>query len=117
MTFRRREGHGQKLERIMAKVKHIALIKFKADTSEENIERVFSELLDLSENVPGIEDYVSGPNCSPQGMSQGLTHGFVMTFTDTAARDGYLAHPEHDKFVAFANSLVEQVIVVDFEVG
>ena len=101
----------------MAKVKHIALVKFKADTSAESIDRVFSELLDLTENVSGVEDYVSGPNGSPQGLAQGYTHGMVMTFSDTAARDAYLAHPDHEKFLAFTNPLVESVVIVDFEVG
>ncbi|MBM3872033.1 MAG: Dabb family protein, partial [Verrucomicrobia bacterium] len=45
----------------MAKVKHIALIQFKADTTPEQIDHVFSALLDLSESIPGVEDFISGP--------------------------------------------------------
>ena len=44
----------------MAKVKHIALIKFKEGTSQEQIDKVFEQLMDLSETIPSIEDYVSG---------------------------------------------------------
>jgi quinol monooxygenase YgiN len=100
----------------MAKVKHAVFVKFKETTTPEQIEQVFSDLLDLSEAIEGVEDYVAGPNNSPQGLSQGYTHGFIMTFTDAAARDAYLPHPEHKAFEEKALPLVESVAVVDFEV-
>ena len=56
----------------------------------------------MSESVPGIDDYVSGANCSAEGRTQGLTHGFIMTFADAAARDAYIVHPEHERFKARA---------------
>lgn len=99
----------------MAKVKHIALIQFKADTTPDQIDQIFNALLDLSESIPGVEDFISGPNNSPEGQSGGHTHAFVMTLTDTAARDAYLTHPEHQAFVQNAMPLIEKVTVVDFE--
>ena len=99
----------------MAKVKHIALLKFKEGTAQEQIDKVFEQLMDLSETIPGIEDYVSGPNNSPEGKSEGYTHGFIMTFEDVTARDAYLPHPEHKRFQAEALPYVESVIVLDFE--
>lgn len=100
----------------MSKVKHIGLIKFKEGTSQEQIEQVFNELMDISESIPGIEDYVSGPNTSPEGLSQGYTHAFVMTFTDAAARDAYLPHPDHERFKTLAGPFLDSVAVCDFEV-
>jgi len=100
----------------MSKVKHIALLKFKDGTSEEQINKLFDDLLDLSETVDGIEDYVSGPNTSPEGKSAGYTHGFIMTFSDSMARDNYVVHPEHKKFQEAATPVVDSVVVVDFEV-
>ena len=100
----------------MSKVKHIGLIKFKQGTSQEQIDQVFSELMDVSESITGIEDYVSGQNSSPEGLSQGYTHGFVMTFADAAARDTYLTHPEHEKFKGSAMPHVESACILDFEV-
>jgi quinol monooxygenase YgiN len=100
----------------MPKVKHTVFLKFRDTTTPEQIEQVFNDLLDLSEAVEGIEDYVAGPNNSPQGLSQGYTHGFIMTFADAAARDAYLPHPEHKAFEQKALPLIESVAVVDFEV-
>lgn len=100
----------------MAKVKHIGLIKFKEGTSEEQVDNLFEQLLDLSESIEGIEDYVSGPNISPEGLSDGFTHGFVMTFVDVAARDAYLPHPEHERFKQNFLPVIEKATIVDFEV-
>ena len=79
------------------------------------IGKVFEQLMDLSETIPSIEDYVSGPNNSPEGKSDGYSHGFIMTFADVTARDAYLPHPEHKRFQAEALPYVESVIVFDFE--
>jgi quinol monooxygenase YgiN len=100
----------------MAKIKHIALFKFKEGTAEEQVQKVLDELMELSENVPGIEDYVAGLNNSPEGLNKGYTHGFVMTFTDTAARDAYLPHPEHERIKTDVLPLIEDVAIFDFEV-
>jgi hypothetical protein len=98
------------------KVKHVALLKFKEGTPQEQIEEVFNQLMDLSENVPGIEDYVAGPNNSPEGLTEGFTHGFVMTFHDAAARDAYLTNTDHERFKTNALPLIDKLIVFDFEV-
>lgn len=100
----------------MAKVKHIVFFKFKESASPEQIDKIFEELMDLSEAIPGIEDYVAGINNSAEGLSEGFTHGFVMTFTDAAARDAYLPHPEHERVKAEILPQVEKLLVFDFEV-
>src|SRR5271163_833237 len=100
----------------MAKVKHIVLLKFKDGTTEEQTTKFFDELLDLSESISGIDDYVSGTNNSSEARAQGLTHGFIMTFSDAAARDAYVVHPDHEKFVAGAMESVDNAVIFDFEV-
>jgi hypothetical protein len=99
----------------MPKVKHIGLFKFKEGTATDQVETIFQDLLDITETLPGIEDYVWGSNCSLEGYSQGYTHGFVMSFVDAASRDAYLAHPEHGRIkeALLANS--DAVLVFDFE--
>jgi len=104
------------MQELNPKVKHVALLKFKEGTSQEQIDDVFNQLLDLSENVSGIDDYVAGPNNSPEGLSEGFTHGFVMTFHDAAARDAYLTHADHERFKGNALPVVDKVVVFDFEV-
>jgi len=99
----------------MSKVKHIALFKFKSEVTEDQVAEVFDQVLNATEEIPGIEDYVSGPNNSTEGFTQGFTHGFIMTFVDAAARDAYLTHPEHDKIKQLLSASAEGVLVFDFE--
>jgi len=100
----------------MAKVKHIALLRFKGGTTEEQINKLFDDLLDLTENVPGIEDYVSGINNSPEGLNKGFSHGFVMTFADAAARDAYLTNSDHERVKGLLLANIEDGLTFDFEV-
>ena len=100
----------------MSKVKHIGLLKFKEGTSEEQIQNVFDSILDITETIPGIEDYVSGPNTSSEGLTQGYTHAFIITFADAAARDAYLPHPEHERVKGLILPVADSLLVVDFEV-
>ena len=99
----------------MSKVDHIVLIQFKEGTTQEKIDQIFDEFLDISETIPGVENFVSGPNTSPEGLNQGYTHAFVMTFQDATARDAYLKHPEHERVKTLALEVFQSVLVVDFE--
>lgn len=96
-------------------VQHIALFCFKLGTSAEFIQRVVDKLRQLTKVIPGITDFSIGTNSSPEGLADGLTHGFVMTFKDAAARDGYLPHPEHEKFKALVLPYIEKVVVFDYD--
>jgi len=55
---------------------------------------------------------------STEGLLQGYTHGFTMTFADEAARDGYLPHPLHQAVVAkllpMLEGGVDGVVAFDF---
>ena len=96
-------------------VQHIALFQFKTGTSAETIQRATDDLRHLARVIPGISNFTIGTNNSPEGLAGGLTHGFVMTFKDAAARDAYLTHPEHEKFKTFVLPSIEKVVVFDYD--
>ena len=99
----------------MSKLKHIVLFKFKEGVTPEQFEPHFNQLLDLTEEIDGIEDYVFGANNSPQNLSQGYTHGFVMTFADDQVREKYLAHPELQRIRGEVDPKTDGIVVFDFE--
>jgi hypothetical protein len=78
-------------------IHHLVVLRIKKDAKPAQITRVFAELDGLKKKIPGILSFAGGPYSSPEGLNRGFTHGFVMTFRDSAARDGYLPHPEHEK--------------------
>ena len=96
-------------------VNHIAFIKFKADRTPDQIAEVFRIIEDLPRKIPGILRLTWGPNISPEGLDQGYTHSFIMTFESVAARDAYLPHPVHQAAVQLVVPQLESVIVCDHE--
>jgi len=78
-------------------IHHLVVLKIKKDAKPAQVTRMFAELDGLKKKIPGLLSFAGGPYSSPEGLNQGFTHGFVMTFSDGAARDGYLPHPEHEK--------------------
>ena len=95
-------------------VQHIALLQFKAGTSDEIVAEIFQKLERLTHVIPGITSFSFGLNTSPEGLAQGFTHGMTMTFKDAAARDAYVRHPEHEQFKAEAIPFVANVVVLDY---
>lgn len=98
----------------MKQVHHLVLVKFKPG-HDGQAPALFAALAALQRKLLGMLGYRYGPNVSPEGLNQGFTHGFVMTFADAAARDQYLVHPDHEKVKADYLPLLENVIVFDFE--
>ena len=82
----------------MSQYKHIVLLRFKPQTSREEIAEIFEALDDLQERIPGIVDIAAGPYDSAEGMHKGFTHAFVVTFADVESRDNCLKHAAHERF-------------------
>lgn len=99
----------------MAKVHHVVLVKFKNGTNDERIAEIDAALRGMQGHIPGLEHISGGVYSSPEGLNDGHTHGYIMKFTDAAARDRYLPHPEHERVKQFVLPHVEKVVVFDFE--
>jgi hypothetical protein len=64
--------------------------------------------------IPGLVDFAFGPYQSDEGLNDGFTHGFIMTFSSPQARDEYLPHPEHERVKDIVVPCLARVIVFDF---
>lgn len=96
-------------------MRHIVIFKYKPDVSDTQIQRLTDAFKELKDKIPGILSFEHGVNDSPEGLHHGFTHIYLLTFKDANARDGYLPHPEHQKFVSeYVQELVEDVFVVDY---
>jgi hypothetical protein len=98
-------------------VRHVVLVRFK---TQANVTEIFSALKMLQDKIPGILSISAGKDNSPEGLQRGNTYGFTVDFVDTAARDAYLPHPEHQRvgamIVAAAEGGVDGITVVDWSV-
>jgi hypothetical protein len=95
--------------------RHVVLFKFKESTSAATvagIERAFRDFCAALSFVTGLE---WGRNSSPEGLNEGFTHCFIVTFAGPGGRDAYLPHPAHLAFCKrWLDPNVEKVCVVDF---
>lgn len=98
----------------MKKLRHIVLLGFHQDTSDARIAEIIEDFASLKSKIPQVQDFEWGRDISPEGLQNGHTHSFVLTFHSESDRDIYIPHPDH---VAFAQSIgddVKCVTVVDY---
>jgi hypothetical protein len=94
--------------------RHVVLFQFKESASEENVAAIEEAFAALKGKIDTIEDYEWGTNVSPEGLNDGLTHCFFVTFKDKAGLEVYLPHAAHKKFVAMLKPHLEKAVVLDY---
>jgi hypothetical protein len=97
-----------------APLRHVVLFKFKSDASKEQIQEIIAGFQALPKKIDGITAFEYGTDVSPEGLADGFTHCFLVTFKDSKSRDTYLPHPAHKEFVTLALPKVDKVLVVDY---
>ncbi len=101
-------------------IEHMVFAKVRADITEAQIAEVMQALAASKGVIPGLTRFVGGANVSPEGLSRGFTHAFIVTFESAAARDGYLPHPAHvaaaKKLLRITEGAANGVMVIDIEV-
>jgi len=99
----------------MSSYRHIVIFKFKADASAEKVQGVIEAFKALPAKLPAIQAFEWGTNVSPEGLDQGFTHVFTLTFASKEALEKqYLHEPAHQEFVAMLDGVLEKALVVDY---
>ena len=95
--------------------RHVVLFKFKDTASAETVAAIENAFRALGTTLPFVEDFEWGLNDSPEGLDEGFTHCFIVTFAGPEGRDLYLPHPAHVAFVErWLDPHLEKACVVDF---
>lgn len=95
-------------------LRHAVFFSFKEESTEANIEEVVDAFRGLPKKIPAIIDFAWGTNNSPEGLDDGFTHCFLLTFKDEAGREEYLPHPEHKAFGDVLRPHMKDVFVIDY---
>jgi len=97
-------------------VQHILLGKFRPEMTPAQFDEIIQRFHEMVKKIPGTLSFEYGNNNSPEGKDMGTTHVIIVTFTDAAARDAYLVHPDHISFGAWLGevNLLQDIVVVDF---
>jgi len=95
-------------------VRHIVCFQYKEGTPAKKIAEINRAFAALEKKIPGIVAFEMGENDSPEGLNKDFSHCYIVTFENAAAREVYLPHPEHKKFVSLLKPHLEDVFVIDF---
>ncbi len=97
-------------------VQHLVLFDFRDDVPDAKVAEVLEAFDKLPSEIPGISGFQWGINNSPEGLAKTFTHGFIITFESAEARDEYLPHPAHSRFVDLVKPTLNDVFVIDFSI-
>ena len=95
-------------------LRHVVLFRFTDDTSTDEIRRIESAFCALPTKIGAVYDFEWGTDVSVEGLDQGFTHCFVVSFLSEEARAEYLPHPAHQQFIDLAKPRFADVLVVDY---
>lgn len=98
-------------------LRHIVLFKFKDESSAADIKAVEDAFRALPQEIDLILDFEWGVDVSVEGIAQGFTHCFFLTFASAADRDAYLPHPTHRRFGDLLRPFLDKVLVIDYWAG
>jgi hypothetical protein len=95
-------------------LRHAVFFSFKEAASEADIKGVADAFAALPTKIPEIIDFQWGTNNSPEGLDDGFTHCFLLTFADEAGREVYLPHEDHKAFGDVLRPHMDRVFVIDY---
>jgi antibiotic biosynthesis monooxygenase (ABM) superfamily enzyme len=91
---------------------HTFAFRWKTPLTDEQKQRIFTEINALQRQIPGLLETAVGFNTSPR--AQGYEFGGVMKFPDRATFETYNEHPVHQALLEWLLPLIDP-IEVDFD--
>jgi len=95
-------------------LRHIVMFQFKESSSKADVQKVVDAFRSLKTSIPQVAAFEYGTDNSPEGLANGFTHCFLVTFKTEADRGVYLPHPKHKEFVEILKPHLEKVQVLDY---
>jgi hypothetical protein len=100
-------------------IRHTVLFKLKPNVSKQEVEVIFTDILSLTNQLPGILS-ITGGTCFffDNKNGQPFTHGFSIDFSDVTARNAFLhdevTHPVKDRIIKVSDGGHAGIIGFDF---
>jgi hypothetical protein len=78
-------------------IQHIVVFKWKAGTTDAQVDDVFAQAEGLVDGIDGVEQITLGRNRGE--ADHGYTHAFIVNLSDDDALTVYLNHPVRKRYV------------------
>lgn len=98
-------------------LRHVVLFKFKESSSAADVKKVEDAFRELPKKIKSVKAFEWGTNNSPEGLADGFTHCFFVSFASEKDRDAYLPHADHKAFVEILKPHLDKVLVIDYWAG
>lgn len=95
-------------------LRHVVMFGFNDNLTEQQVQEIEEAFCALPSQIEEVKGFEWGTDCSPEGLQQGQTHCFFLTFHSDKDRDTYLVHPAHKAFGQLINGKVKAVTVLDY---
>lgn len=95
-------------------LRHVVMFGWKAGTDSNSINKIVAAFKALPNKIDLIKGFEYGTNNSPEKLTNGLTHCFLLTFKSEADRNAYLIHPAHKEFGAQLKPKPDYITVLDY---
>jgi len=95
-------------------LRQVVLVTFKPGSTPQEVDAVVKSFNSLHGKVPQVKQMEWGRNMSPEGLDQGFTHCFVLTFASEKDLADYQLHPAHKEFQQVLKPHMDRVFVVDY---
>jgi hypothetical protein len=97
-----------------APYRHVVFFKFKDSATPDQVQGIEKAFIELAGRIETVKGFEWGTNVSPEGLNDGFTHCFFVTFKDKAGLEVYLPHAAHQEFVGTLKPLLDKVCVLDY---
>ncbi|GMY15872.1 stress-response A/B barrel domain-containing protein At5g22580 [Fagus crenata] len=96
----------------MEDFKHLVIAKFKEGVV---VEEVLKGMEDLVSKIGVVKSFEWGQDIeSPEILTQGFTHAFLMTFHKKEDYTAFQSHSDHVQFSSTFSAAIEKFVVLDF---
>ncbi|WCJ40626.1 Stress-response A/B barrel domain-containing protein HS1 [Euphorbia peplus] len=95
-------------------VKHIALVSFKDEIPDDQIDQLIKGFANLVNLIEPLKAFHWGKDVSKENLHQGYTHVFECSFESMEGVTEYVGHPAHGEFAKEFIPAVEKFILIDY---
>lgn len=95
-------------------LRHVVLFQWKDAATARDVMVIENAFCSLPSKIDAIHDLEWGTDTSAEGLAQGFTHCFLVSFLTEQDRGTYLPHPAHEAFRNVIGPHLEQVLVLDY---